>query len=76
MNCEVFAYDTSLHALGRNSDTVQIKLQKCINVVSDWCDKNAMILHPAKKKKKKEEEEEEKYATCYQVKTLASPAYP
>ena len=50
MNCEIFADDTSLHALGINSATGQIKPQKCINIVSDWCDKNVMILHPAKQK--------------------------
>ncbi|WP_419612371.1 reverse transcriptase domain-containing protein [Thiolapillus sp.] len=50
VNCEMFADDTSLHALGRNSSTGQIKPQKCINIVSDWCDKNVMILHPAKQK--------------------------
>ena len=29
---------------------VQNELQKSINEVSDWCDKNAIILHPAKTK--------------------------
>ena len=69
VNCEMFADDTSLNASNKNTATVQNKLQKSINEVSDWCDKNAMILHPAKKKKKK-------YATCPQAKTSASPAYP
>ena len=34
----------------KNTATVQNELQKSINEVSDWCDKNAMILHPAKTK--------------------------
>ena len=33
-----------------NTATVQSELQKSINEVSHWCDKNAMILHPAKTK--------------------------
>ena len=48
VNCEMFADDTLLNASDKNTATVQNKLQKSINEVSDWCDKNAMILHPAK----------------------------
>ena len=50
VNCEMFADDTSLNASDKNTATVQNELQKSINEVSDWCDKNAMILHPAKTK--------------------------
>ncbi|WP_419586858.1 reverse transcriptase domain-containing protein, partial [Thiolapillus sp.] len=50
VNCEMFADDTSLNASDKNTATVQSELQKSINEVSDWCDKNAMILHPAKTK--------------------------
>ena len=32
----------------KNTDTVQKEPQKSINEASDWCDNNAMILHPAK----------------------------
>jgi len=49
----MFADDTSLNTY---TDTVQKELQRSINEASDWCDNNAMILHPAKNKK---------YATCY-----------
>ena len=34
----------------KNTATVQNELQKSINEVFDWCDKNAMILHPSKTK--------------------------
>ena len=50
VNCEMFADDTSLNASDKNTATVQNELQKSINEVSDWCDKNAMILHPAETK--------------------------
>ena len=50
VNCEMFADDTSLNASDKNTATVQSELQKSINEVSDWCEKNAMILHPAKTK--------------------------
>ena len=63
----MFADDTLLNASDKNTATVQNELQKSINEVSDWCDKNVMILHPAKNKK---------YATCHQAKTSASPACP
>ena len=48
----MFEDDTSLrvNASDENTATVQNELQKSINKVSDWCDKNAMILHPAKTK--------------------------
>ena len=44
----MFADDTSLNVSDKNTATFQNELQKSINEVSDWCDKNAMILHPAK----------------------------
>ena len=47
VNCEMFADDTSLNVSDENTATVQNELQKSINKVSDWCDKNAMILHSA-----------------------------
>ena len=50
VNCEMFADDTSLYASDKNTAIVQNELQKSINEVSDWCDKTAMILHPAKTK--------------------------
>ena len=50
VNCEMFADDTSLNASDKNTATVQNELQKSINEASDWCDKTAMILHPAKTK--------------------------
>ena len=46
----MFAGDTSLNASDKNSYTVQKELQRSINEASDWCDNNAMILHPAKTK--------------------------
>ena len=48
VNCEMFADDTSLNVSDENTATVQNELQKNINEISDWCDKNAVILHPAK----------------------------
>ena len=50
VHCEMFADDTSLNASDKNTATVQNELQKSINEVSLWCDKNAMILPPAKTK--------------------------
>ena len=35
----------------KNTDTVQNELQRNINEAFDWCDNNAMILHPAKTKR-------------------------
>jgi len=46
----MFADDTSLNTSDKNTDTVQNELQRIINKASDWCDNNAMILHPAKTK--------------------------
>ena len=46
----MFADDTSLNVSDKNTATVQNELQKSINEVSDWCDKNAVILHPTKTK--------------------------
>ena len=46
----MFADDTSLNTSDKNTDTVQNELQRSINEASDWCEFNAMILHPAKTK--------------------------
>ena len=46
----MFADDTSLKTSDKDTDTVQNELQRSINEASDWCDNNAMILHPAKTK--------------------------
>ena len=46
----MFADDT-LNTSDEGADTVQNELQRSINEASDWCDNNAMILHPAKNKK-------------------------
>ena len=46
----MFADDTSLNSSDEDTDTVQKELQRSINEASDWCDKNAMTLHPAKTK--------------------------
>ena len=46
----MFADDTSLNTSDKDTDTVQNELQRSINEASDWCDNNAMILHPAKTK--------------------------
>ena len=48
MTC--FLGDTSLNTSYKDTDTVQNELQRSINEASDWCDNNAMILHPAKTK--------------------------
>ena len=50
VNCDMFADDTSLNTSDKDTDTVQNELQRSINEASDWCDNNAMILHPAKTK--------------------------
>ena len=50
VNCDMFADDTSLNTSDKDTDTVQNELQRSINEASDWCDDNAMILHPAKTK--------------------------
>ena len=47
------ADDTSLNTADKNTDTVRKELQRNINEAFDWCDNNAMILHPKKKKMKK-----------------------
>ena len=47
----MFADDTSLNTSDKDTDTVQNELQRSINESSDWCDNNAMILHPAKTKR-------------------------
>ena len=46
----MFADDTSLNTFDKNANTVQNELQRSINEASDWCNNNAMILHPAKTK--------------------------
>ena len=47
----MFADDTSLNTSDKDTDTVQKELQRSINEASDWCDNNAMILHPVKTKR-------------------------
>ena len=46
----MFADHTSLNTSDKNTDTVQNELQRSVNEASDWCNKNALILHPAKTK--------------------------
>ena len=46
----MFSDDTSLNTSDKNTDTVQKELQRTINEASDWCDNNAMVLHPAETK--------------------------
>ena len=48
VNSDMFADDISLNTSDKDTDTVQNELQRSINEASDWCDKNAMNLHPAK----------------------------
>ena len=48
VNCEMFVDDTTLDAFNTDPVMVENELQKSINEVSDWCSKNAMVLHPAK----------------------------
>ena len=50
VNCDMFADDTSLNTSDKDTNTVQNELQRSINEASDWCNNNAMILHPAKTK--------------------------
>ena len=50
VNCEMFANDTSLNASDINTATIRNELQEIITEVSDCCDKNALILHPAETK--------------------------
>ena len=51
VNCEVFADNTTLDASNSDPFSVENELQKSINELSDWCSKNAMVLHPAKTKR-------------------------
>ena len=46
----MFANDTSQNTSNKVTNTVQKVLLRSINEASDWCDNNAMILHPAKPK--------------------------
>ena len=46
----MFADDISLNTSDQNTDTAQKELQRSTNEASDWCDKNATILYPAKAK--------------------------
>ena len=46
----MFAGDISLNTSDKDTDTIQNELRRSINEASDWCDNNAMILHPAKTK--------------------------
>ena len=48
VNCEMFVDDTTLDASNTDPVIAENELQKSINEVSDWCSKNAMVLHPAK----------------------------
>ena len=50
VNCDMFADDTSLNTSDKDTNTVQNELQRSINEASDWCNNNAMNLHPAKTK--------------------------
>ena len=48
VNCEMFADDTTFDASNTDPVSLENELQKSINEVSDWCSKNALVLHPAK----------------------------
>ena len=50
VKCEMFEDDTTLDASSTDPHSVENELQKSINEVSDWCSKNAMVLHLAKTK--------------------------
>ena len=46
----LFADDSSLDTRGKTLKEIEIRLQKSITEVSDWCTKNRMCLHPEKTK--------------------------
>ena len=45
-----FADDSSLDTSGKTLKEIEVRLQKSITEVSDWCKKNRMCLHPEKTK--------------------------
>ena len=47
VNYDMFADESSLNTSEKDTDTVQKELQRSMNEASDWCDNNAMILHPS-----------------------------
>ena len=50
VDCDMFTDDTSLTAAGKSVDAINTKLQTCLQVVSDRCCDNMMLLNPEKTK--------------------------
>ena len=46
----LFADDSSLDTIWKTLKEIEVRLQKSITEVSDWCKKNRMPLHPEKTK--------------------------
>ena len=45
---EMYADDTTLTSIGETVDQVILKLNETLGLVSEWCYKNGMTVHPAK----------------------------
>lgn len=50
LSCDLFADDNSLHTSDKDIAQVQITLQQGLLDVQNWCNKNKMVLNPAKTK--------------------------
>ena len=44
----LFADDTTIYAIGKNTDDIHIKLQKILNEVYSWCSQNRLSIHNGK----------------------------
>lgn len=55
INCDMFADGTTLNTFHASTVSIEKELQTSINEVSDWCNKNAMVLRPYQNKQ---------HATC------------
>ncbi|CAB4038916.1 Hypothetical predicted protein, partial [Paramuricea clavata] len=44
----MYADDTTLTSIGETVDQVILKLNETLGLVSEWCYKNGMTVHPAK----------------------------
>ena len=49
-NNELFADDASIYSVHKDINLVNKSLQLSLNLASEWCNKNSMVIHPNKTK--------------------------
>ena len=50
VDCDMLADDTTLHTSGKEIMQIRNSMQDSLDQVSNWCDKNHMVINPIKTK--------------------------